>query len=391
MGRLSPAYDTHSTKGLPTNGITDPLSTPMEVMGASILAKVSHVAGDVVLHRAVTSLGVPPQLYCTRWVRLMFAREVVGYRNVLDMWDGFFHLAAEEEAARRADEIADDNDEDEDVWLLASQRCFMDVMECAAASMILMVRDRLLRCQIQTAGTHAHEGIDVLMNYPPLKEARVLVDVVTTLIWQQRRDARACAPRYRKGVARVQQQPQQPHFAAGTLVCEATSTPRPNRSSSVSSIANVVRESVSNLSDALSTAAIGAIVDSQAAISETTAVTNTTSSTAVPRSYSGRATSSTATSAVTDAANTDLHSRQQTLMGGQRTNEELAVSLGTSVATIMHHLKETSLRATAAATANIDNRGMGGSDKEITVPQHVWEALLAINNVGNELLSREGE
>jgi hypothetical protein len=54
-----------------------------------------------------------------------------------------------------------------------------------------------------------------------------------------------------------------------------------------------------------------------------------------------------------------------------RSNEELATSLGTSVATIMTHLKNTSL------------------DGNIAVPHDVWEALLDINNVGKDLMSRE--
>lgn len=59
MGRLSPAYDTHSTKGLPATDVKDPSLSPMEVMGESILTKVRDIAGDAILYRTVSQLGVP--------------------------------------------------------------------------------------------------------------------------------------------------------------------------------------------------------------------------------------------------------------------------------------------------------------------------------------------
>ena len=66
MGRLSRAYDTHSTKAQPTAHANEASLSPMDIMGESILAKVRDVAGDATLHRTVTSLGIPPQIFCTR-------------------------------------------------------------------------------------------------------------------------------------------------------------------------------------------------------------------------------------------------------------------------------------------------------------------------------------
>ena len=75
----------------------------------------------------------------------MFAREVEGSQNVLDLWDSFFDIAAEEEAAKRAKQSDGEGNIGDDE-LLASQS-FMDVLEAAAASMILLVRERLLAGQ----------------------------------------------------------------------------------------------------------------------------------------------------------------------------------------------------------------------------------------------------
>ena len=235
-----------------------------------------------------------------QWVRLMFAREVEGSQNVLDLWDSFFDIAAEEEAAKRAKQSdgAGNSGDDE---LLASQS-FMDVLEAAAASMILLVRERLLAGQRGGSDAAAmNDALNVLMNYPPMKTISPFSDLVTTLIWQQRRGTRMSAPPNRGG-----------HNLDGEAM-PSDSTDWPKRRNSLSALLGL---------------------DSEVPQPQATAVTKGES------------------------------------LDGQ-SNEELATSLGTSVATIMTHLKNTSL------------------DGNIAVPHDVWEALLDINNVGKDLMSRE--
>ena len=366
MGRLSPAYDTHSTKRMPATHIKDPSLSPMEVMGESILTKVRDIAGDAILHRTVCQLGVPPQLFCTRWVRLIFAREVEGSQNVLDLWDAFFAIAAEEEVAKRAkesdDDSSDDDDDEEDIWLLASL-AFMDTLEAAAASMILLVRERLLAGQRGGESSKAaamNDALHTLMNPPPLKEATPLADLVRTLIWQQRREARAAAPPNRRGR----------DLSSGTA---SGSSDRPKRRNSLSKlfgldsevgigIADQVRDSMTKISDAIGAATTppaGAVQsDMNAGMASTPHPP--------PRRRSQSPGALPAPPPQAEPA------RSEEAFKG-RSNEELATSLGTSVATIMQHLKNTSLKG------------------NIAVPHNVWEALLDINDCGKDLVARDGE
>ena len=78
MNQLGPAYDVKINTGA---------ESPMEQMAQSILAKIRDVANDKSLHQHLLSLNGPPELYRTRWVRLMFSRKVAGWKNVLLLWD----------------------------------------------------------------------------------------------------------------------------------------------------------------------------------------------------------------------------------------------------------------------------------------------------------------
>ena len=377
MGRLSPAYDTHSTKGLPATDVKDPSLSPMEVMGESILTKVRDIAGDAILYRTVSQLGVPPQLFCTRWVRLIFAREVEGSESVLELWDAFFAIPAEEEVAKRAkesvddssdDDDDDDDDDEEDIWLLASLS-FINILESAAASMILLMRERLLAGQHGGRENNAaamNDALHTLMNPPPLKEATPLADLVRTLVWQQRREARAAAPPNRRGR----------DLSSGTANHSSGSFNRPKRRNSLSKlfgldsevgsgIADQVRDSMTKISDAIGAATTPTAGATQSDINAGMASTPQQAH-PPPR---GRSQSSGALSAPPPQAEP---SRSGEAFKG-RSNEELATSLGTSVATIMQHLKNTSLNG------------------NIAVPHNVWEALLEINNVGKDIMARDGD
>eukprot|EP00957_Ditylum_brightwellii_P043578 3303505-Ditylum_brightwellii.AAC.1 len=90
MSSLAPAYDAQIIQSAEQRDYQS--ESPMEVMSRSIVSKIRHVAGDEELYRHITNMNVPPQLYCTRWVRLMFSREVVGQDNVMKLWDLFFDL-----------------------------------------------------------------------------------------------------------------------------------------------------------------------------------------------------------------------------------------------------------------------------------------------------------
>ena len=272
----------------------------------------------------------------------MFAREVEGSQNVLDLWDSFFDIAAEEEAAKRAKQSDGEGTpgDDEDIWLLASQS-FMDVLEAAAASMILLVRERLLAGQRGGSDAAAmNDALNVLMNYPPMKETTSFSDLVTTLIWQQRRGTRMSAPPNRRG------------HNLGSDAAPSEATFQPKRRNSLSALLGLDSEVSASIADSFR--------GSVAKLSNTLAAEATPTARRRSRSSGPMRVQQPQATVATKGETPD-----------GRSNEELATSLGTSVATIMTHLKNTSL------------------DGNIAVPHDVWEALLDINNVGKVLMSKE--
>lgn len=72
---IAVAYDVQSTHH------------PLEQMSRRILSMTARV--DSQLWERLESVGVPPAIYLTKWIRLLFGREVT---HVLELWDIFFEL-----------------------------------------------------------------------------------------------------------------------------------------------------------------------------------------------------------------------------------------------------------------------------------------------------------
>jgi Rab-GTPase-TBC domain len=167
MSQLGPAYDVKMNTGA---------ESPMEQMAQSILTKIRDVANDKSLYQHLLSLNCPPELYCTRWVRLMFSREVAGWKNVLLLWDIFLDLTSKSPLTSMsrsrytrpgvtpALELGDFS--------------LMMVLEATSASMILLQRNALLSIH---DGTDA-DSIHRLMNIPPLKNILPLTATLLSLM-----------------------------------------------------------------------------------------------------------------------------------------------------------------------------------------------------------------
>ena len=432
MSRLSPAYDTQETQGTPPPGdrggpsppgtppppgsssSSAPLS-PMERMGDSILSKVRDVAGDGSLHRAVTELGVPPQLYCTRWVRLMFAREVAHQRDVMELWDAFFDQAAEEEVAalaggdrhggRPAMGGMGDPDAPGDEWT-ASSAAFMNILESAAASMILLVRDRLVSTSnggtartpgLGQPGT-TNDGIHALMNYPPLQKAAFLTDVLDTIIWQQRRDRRVVRRgRSSKGDSGALARPRSrsnsvsKFFGIGAVVRADPLHHSPTESRIPLPGPGSIRQMLGGLTVLAPIAADGSASQASASGDDLKPMPPKDSTrllAQVPRKEArlpqGKARLEiSSASRGPPTASTPLPAGEGTRL--QPSNEDLAAELGASVQTIMVFLKELSPKGTS------QSNGDGTLDQHKAVPNEVWAALLNVNNVGKSLMAKEDE
>lgn len=168
MSNLWPAYDVKQTMSQ--------ASSPMEEMGRSVVAKLKSVVCDQALYDVVKAMHCPPELYCTRWVRLMFSREVLGWRNVLLLWDIFFDLVTCHESITSMDP-SKYTKPGISPQLQLGRFTLMQVLESTAASMILLQREALLE-------SDPNESIQILMNVPPLKN---VVPLTATLLSLMRR------------------------------------------------------------------------------------------------------------------------------------------------------------------------------------------------------------
>jgi hypothetical protein len=107
----------------------------------------------------------------------MFGREVAGgMMEVMGLWDAFFELAS-------ATASMDSN--------MSLSNALMNVLKTAAAAMILLIRHLLLAPTVAWDGSltgdpDPNDGIQYLMNYPPIEDTGVFVKTVTSLLAKER-------------------------------------------------------------------------------------------------------------------------------------------------------------------------------------------------------------
>eukprot|EP00984_Skeletonema_dohrnii_P023089 scaffold12186_cov150-Skeletonema_dohrnii-CCMP3373.AAC.2 len=212
MSALAPAYDAipageDATAAILEKAKEERGESPMEAMVLKIMSKIRFVARDEALFGIVLCMPVPPQIYFAKWVRLMFGREVSGgMKSVLRLWDAFFDLAAKVE--HREEEVT-------------LSLALMNVLETAAASMIILIRDKLLRPTKAWDGTltgdpDPNDGIAYLMNYPPIEDIDNFIKVIASLLLKEK----SLSQMYERQVSqdeeeRYQEQVEDP-FATGT-------------------------------------------------------------------------------------------------------------------------------------------------------------------------------
>lgn len=138
LEHLKTAYDASGGKSL-------------QQMSIAILGKILQNNPTLYYHLTNNPNIPPPPIYCTRWVRLMFSREVVGYENVFKLWDVLFSYAN-----------------------------VMQALEITSASRILLISDALLRPENNT--------LDLLMNVPPLVDISSLAETLEKLMMQRESD-----------------------------------------------------------------------------------------------------------------------------------------------------------------------------------------------------------
>lgn len=136
----------------------------LQRMSQSILSKIHQ--NDVLLYKHLTTSPhiPPPPIYCTRWVRLLFSREVVGFDNVFQLWDVFFEY----------------------------EQNVMRALEVTSAARILLLRDALLNPE--------NSPLDLLMNVPPLQDTTPLTTLLKQLMDQKDSDQPIAIPSSYTGI-----------------------------------------------------------------------------------------------------------------------------------------------------------------------------------------------
>jgi len=138
LEHLKTAYDASGGKSL-------------QQMSIAILGKILQ-NNPALYHHLTNNPNIPPPpIYCTRWVRLMFSREVIGYENVFELWDVLF-----------------------------SYTNVMQALEITSASRILLISDALL--------LPGNNTLDLLMNVPPLLDINPLTYSLEKLMKQRECD-----------------------------------------------------------------------------------------------------------------------------------------------------------------------------------------------------------
>lgn len=136
-------------------------------MSNSIVAKIPYVARDKDLYNHIQAIPMSHEVYCARWVRLMFGREVKGWRNVLSLWDIFFDLTTEDASILSMDVSRYTRPGLENPLKLGTWE-LDQVLEMTGAAMIWLKRKELLSRQ-------AEDAMELLVNYEPLESAAPLL------------------------------------------------------------------------------------------------------------------------------------------------------------------------------------------------------------------------
>ena len=108
---------------------------------------------------------------------MLLSREVVGWENVLELWDFLFDMSSISQGMT-CNQLEN-----------RPHLGLMELLECAAASMLLLAREPLLQLTPSTPnGTHRwhdpSDKIDLLVNYQPIHELSLLKDHILFMAYQ---------------------------------------------------------------------------------------------------------------------------------------------------------------------------------------------------------------
>ncbi|BBN00306.1 hypothetical protein Mp_1g28030 [Marchantia polymorpha subsp. ruderalis] len=134
------------------------------VIEASAALYRTLAAADISLYTHLVELGVEPQFFALRWLRLLFGREFI-LEDLLRVWDAIL-------TADNTPLFVEDGDEDSCILRFSQRSALISSM---AVSMLLYVRPALLAAPDATA------CLQRLLNFPQIPDVRNLIDSARSL------------------------------------------------------------------------------------------------------------------------------------------------------------------------------------------------------------------
>jgi hypothetical protein len=138
-------------------------------MSNSVVTKIPYVACNKDLYNHVQAVPMPHEVYCAKWIRLMFSREVDSWSKVFSLWDTFFDLTTQEPSITSSmgttqhPLLVDKTPLNMGIW--------NEVLEMTGASLIWLKRKELRSHNTESA-------IETLLVGQPLSDATPLIDTL---------------------------------------------------------------------------------------------------------------------------------------------------------------------------------------------------------------------
>ena len=120
-------------------------------------------------------MQVEPELYCARWIRLLFSREVDHWKTMLPLWDVFFDLTSQHETILSLGDVSYYTQKGLYPMLKPYNMGWMEVLETTAASLIWIQRAQLLEMDPE-------DGFCWLVNMPPMVSVNRLMSTLLSTI-----------------------------------------------------------------------------------------------------------------------------------------------------------------------------------------------------------------
>mmetsp|Transcript_18311 Transcript_18311/g.27673 ORF Transcript_18311/g.27673 Transcript_18311/m.27673 type:complete len:678 (+) Transcript_18311:128-2161(+) len=136
-----------------------------------VVSKIPYVACDKELYNLIQAVPMEHEVYCSRWIRLMMSREVVGLQLTFELWDIFMDLISKEATITSKEQSYYSLIGPEKIKVKIGGWELEQVLEMTAASLIWLKRESLL-----LGG--ADHALEILVTAKPLEDVHLLVDTL---------------------------------------------------------------------------------------------------------------------------------------------------------------------------------------------------------------------